>query len=114
MQHHDEIDRHIEAWTKTFPPLEVEQRLRGAGVPAEHMRRMDEILPNGNDGVFHLLPAKERPTLLTGLPFRFVPHKKQEFGRAPRLGEDTEDGLRGWLGLETAAIEKLRSDRVLL
>jgi crotonobetainyl-CoA:carnitine CoA-transferase CaiB-like acyl-CoA transferase len=105
---HDEIDRSIEEWTKTLPPGEVERRLRAAGVPSERMRRMDEILEQGHDSVFHLIPGKTQPTLLTGLPFAFAPRQQQAFGPAPRLGEHTDDALKEWLGLESPAIAKLR------
>jgi crotonobetainyl-CoA:carnitine CoA-transferase CaiB-like acyl-CoA transferase len=46
--------------------------------------------------------------LLTGLPFWFVPRNKQAFGQAPRLGEHTEEALKGWLELDDAEIAKLR------
>ena len=76
-------------------------------MPAERMRRMNEILDEGS-GVFHLEPAKSGPTLLTGLPFAFVPHERASFGSTPRLGEQTEDALKEWLSLDPAEIETLR------
>jgi crotonobetainyl-CoA:carnitine CoA-transferase CaiB-like acyl-CoA transferase len=108
MRHHDEIDRYIEAWTRLRTPAEAEQQLQAAGVPAQRMRRVDETLRQGEDSVFHLQPGKAQPTLLTGLPFWFVPRNKQAFGQAPQLGEHTEEALKDWLGLEDAEIAKLR------
>lgn len=108
IRHHDEIDRHIEAWTKSRTPLEVERTLRSAGVPVEHMRRMDETMGEAGKGVFHLVPAKSGPTLMTGLPFAFVPRAQQEFGPTPRLGEQTDDALQDWLGLAPSEIAGLR------
>jgi benzylsuccinate CoA-transferase BbsF subunit len=107
MRHHDEIDRHIEAWTKSRTPADAEQQLRAAGVAAQRMRRVDDILAQGQDSVFHLQPGNPQPTLLTSLPFAFVPRQKQTFGQTPRLGEHTEHALRNWLGLEAAEIAKL-------
>jgi benzylsuccinate CoA-transferase BbsF subunit len=107
MRHHDEIDRHIEAWTKSRGPAEAEQELQAAGVPAQRMRRVDDILAQRQHSVFHLQPGNPHPALLTGLPFSFVPRRKQTFGPTPRLGEHTEHALKTWLGLEAAEITKL-------
>lgn len=113
IRRHDEIDRHIEAWTRARTPKEVEQSLRAAGITAERMRRMDEILHQGNDSVFHLVEGGENPILLTGLPFSFHPIEKQTFGPAPRLGEHTESGLQDWLDLSDGEIAELQSAGVL-
>jgi crotonobetainyl-CoA:carnitine CoA-transferase CaiB-like acyl-CoA transferase len=109
LQRHNEIDRRIEAWTRTLAPAEVERRLRVAGIPAERMRRMDEILEQGHNSVFHLRPGKDKATLLTGLPFGFAPRQPQRLGAAPRLGEHAEEALQEWLGMEAAAITELRN-----
>jgi benzylsuccinate CoA-transferase BbsF subunit len=113
MRHHDEIDRHIEAWTRSLTPAEAARRLQAAGVPAEPMRRMNDVMAHRDGSVFHLLPGKERPTLMTGLPIAFAPRKKQQFGQTPRLGEHTDEALQSWLGLEAGAIAKLRDAGVL-
>jgi len=106
--HHDEIDRHIEAWTRSRTPLDIESTLRRAGVSAEHMRRMDEIMDQTGEGVFQLVPRKSGATLMTGLPFAFVPREQQSFGPTPRLGEQTDDALKDWLGLASDEIAGLR------
>jgi benzylsuccinate CoA-transferase BbsF subunit len=114
LRHQDEIDRHIEAWTSKLPPAEVESRMRAVGLPAQHMRRMDELLQQANDSVFQLVPAKEQQILYTGLPFAFVPRQKQTFGPTPRLGENTDDALKDWLGLDAAKIAELHEAKVLV
>ena len=113
MQHHDEIDARITAWTRTRPAVEVEGLMQAAGVPAEHMRRVDEVMQRRDGSVFHLVPGKERPTLMTGLPFSSASQKKQDFGPTPRLGEHTDEALQSWLGLDASAIEQLRGAGVL-
>lgn len=112
LRHHNEIDRHIEEWTKILTPAEVERMLRAVGVPAERMRRMNEVVDDGS-GVFHFVPGKSAPTLLTGLPFAFVPNRATSFGPTPRLGEQTDDALKDWLKLETAEIARLREQGAL-
>jgi benzylsuccinate CoA-transferase BbsF subunit len=113
MRHHDEIDRQIEAWTKSRTPADAERQLQAAGVPARRMRRVDDVLAQREDSVFHLQPGNPQPTLLTRLPFSFVPRQKQPFGQTPRLGEHTEHALKSWLGLEAAEIAELREAGVL-
>jgi crotonobetainyl-CoA:carnitine CoA-transferase CaiB-like acyl-CoA transferase len=112
MQHHDEIDSRIEAWTRTRAAVEVERAMQAAGVPASHMARVDEVMRR-NGGVFHLEPGRERPLLMTGLPFAFASQGKQHFGQTPRLGEHTDEALRSWLGLDAGAIGTFREAGVL-
>jgi crotonobetainyl-CoA:carnitine CoA-transferase CaiB-like acyl-CoA transferase len=112
---HDEIDAKLESWTRTLPPHEVEQRLRAAGVGAQRMRTLDEVLDEpSNDPVFHLLPDEVRPVLMSALPFAFAPRGEQRFGATPRLGEHTGDGLRDWLGLDDAEIASLQQSGALV
>jgi benzylsuccinate CoA-transferase BbsF subunit len=113
MRHHDEIDRQIEAWTKSRTPADAERQLQAVGVPAQRMRRVDDVLAQREHSVFHLQPGNSQPTLLTGLPFSFVPRQKQTFGQTPLLGEHTEHALKSWLGLEAAEIAELREAGVL-
>jgi crotonobetainyl-CoA:carnitine CoA-transferase CaiB-like acyl-CoA transferase len=111
---HDAIDAVISQWTAVRSPKDVETAMRRAGIPAERMRRMDELLGNNEDSVFHLQPSRSGPRLLTGLPFRFKPRKPQEFGQAPRLGEHTDEALREWVGLDASQIQRLHEAGVLV
>jgi benzylsuccinate CoA-transferase BbsF subunit len=113
IQHHDEIDDRIAAWTRTREAAEVERVMRAAGVAAEHMARVDEVMRRRDGSVFRLEAGKERPTLMTGLPFAFASQNKQTFGPTPRLGEHTDGALQSWLGLDAGAIGSLREAGVL-
>jgi benzylsuccinate CoA-transferase BbsF subunit len=113
MRDHKKIDDRIVAWTRPREAVEVERLLRAAGVPAEHMSRVDEVMRRRDGSVFHLEPGKERPTLMTGLPFSFATQKKQQFGPTPRIGEHTDEALQSWLGLGAGAIGTLREAGVL-
>jgi benzylsuccinate CoA-transferase BbsF subunit len=115
LQHHDEIDRAIETWTSALASDEVERRLDAAGVPASRMRRMDDILDRPDpQSVFRFVTGGKQPTLLTGLPFAFEPGVEQTFGPAPRLGENTDDGLRDWLALDRDEIAQLHGSGALV
>jgi crotonobetainyl-CoA:carnitine CoA-transferase CaiB-like acyl-CoA transferase len=105
---HDQIDARISAWTRSRDALEVERLLRAAGVPADHMRRVDELMPPTDSSVFRLEPGREQPTLMTALPISFAAQNKQQFGPTPRLGEHTDLALQSWLGLDPNEIAKFR------
>jgi benzylsuccinate CoA-transferase BbsF subunit len=113
LRHHDEIDRHIEAWTRSRSPAAAEEQLQAAGIPAARMSGMDDVMTRREGSIFRLEPGKSQPTLFTGLPFGFAPRRRQDFGPAPRLGEHTDDALKAWLGLDGAAISTLRNTGVL-
>ena len=111
---HDEIDGHIEAWTITRTPKEVERQLRASGIAVEPMRRMDEIFPANDESVFRVVPGHSDPQLLTGLPFTFIPRTPPCFGPTPRLGEHTDDALAQWLSMPKGEISKLRANEILI
>jgi crotonobetainyl-CoA:carnitine CoA-transferase CaiB-like acyl-CoA transferase len=113
MRHHDEIDERIAVWTLAREALEVERLLQAAGVPAQHMSRVDEVMQRKDGSVFRLEPGKDRPTLMTGLPFSFVSSPDNAFGPTPRIGEHTDEVLQSWLGLDGNAIGEFRSAGVL-
>ena len=112
---HDEIDAEIEAWTKTLPALEVERRLKAAGVPAERMRRIPEVLAEKNgESVFRPLnDPRDQDRLVTGLPFRFSQSPVAPLSRAPGLGEHTREVLKDWLGLDSNEITRLEENGTL-
>ena len=87
--------------------------MQAVGVQAQSMRRINHLLEKSADSVFHLRAGKSKPTLLTGLPFHFVPRQTTEFGEAARLGEHTEAALKAWLGLATSEIAVLQQSGVL-
>lgn len=115
LRHHDEIDRQIEAWTRSLPAAEVERRLQAAGVPAARVRRI-QTLVDGPDGatVFRRMDEPRVGSLLaTMLPLvtdAALPAPRT----APRLGADSQDALRDWLALPQEAIDELLEQGVLV
>jgi crotonobetainyl-CoA:carnitine CoA-transferase CaiB-like acyl-CoA transferase len=115
LRHHDELDASIAEWTRQLPAVEVELRLQDAGVPAERMRRINEVVnvPDSS-GVFSPADGQRTPfVLMTGMPFALHPTPLAEARAAPRLGEDTDRALASWLGLQDDAIARLRQEGVL-
>lgn len=109
---HDAIDRAIEAWTRTLSAIDVECVLATDGVPAARARKVEQVVdePDG-PSVFHRV-AEPRigEMLVTGLPFTFGSDVLREPFPAPRLGQQTDEVLREWLGCDDAAIEALRPE----
>ena len=116
MQHHDEIDGRIEAWTKQFPNTEVERRLKAVGVPSARMRRINDVIES--EGAATVFAKMEEPRvgtmLTTRLPFSFDSNSLPPPRKAPSLGENTAEVLREWLNLSNDEIAAIRNQETLL
>jgi crotonobetainyl-CoA:carnitine CoA-transferase CaiB-like acyl-CoA transferase len=115
LRHHDEIDGHVEAWTRPQQAADVERRLRAAGVPAARVRRIQTLVDEPDAGtVFQRMDEPRLGSILrTALPFATdIPLPSPE--PAPRLGQDSQDALRDWLGLSEARIGELVEQEVLV
>jgi CoA:oxalate CoA-transferase len=103
--HHDDIDVVIEAWTKNLTPIEVENRLIAAGVPAAAMRRGDE-LGNVEEWRQVLRPIQNVGGFdwqVPGLPFTFAGVSPVTPVCTPAPGEHSDEVLRDWLGIDDPA-----------
>ena len=115
-QHHDEIDRLLEAWTASRGSLDVETRCKAAGIPAERMSRTRDVLADASaQGLFP--PVEDPPghtQLVAALPFKFGRSSAAEPGRSPEVGEDTAQVLAEWLGLAPSEVEALETAGALV
>jgi len=109
MRHHDELDARIGAWTRQRSKFEAEELLQRAGVPAERMRRVAEIVESPDCGeVYKPVPSdRPRPVLACSLPFTFSRSTVAAVTPSCRLGEHTEEVLHDWLGIDDAEIAAL-------
>ncbi|HUK41533.1 MAG TPA: CoA transferase [Candidatus Acidoferrales bacterium] len=113
MRHHDEIDQRIEAWTKQFPDTEVERRLKSAGIPAERVRRINDVIEAAT--VFSKMEEPRIGSMLTTrLPFSFESSSLPPPRSAPGLGANTREVLREWLILSDDEISAMEKQEVLL
>jgi crotonobetainyl-CoA:carnitine CoA-transferase CaiB-like acyl-CoA transferase len=115
IRHHDEIDRRIEAWTSFLPNREAERRLKEAGVPAERMRRIHDVLESENGAtVFAKMEERRVGSMLTTrLPFSLSSDSLPPPASAPALGEHTVEVLREWLNLSTGEIATRNQQQAL-
>jgi crotonobetainyl-CoA:carnitine CoA-transferase CaiB-like acyl-CoA transferase len=96
MQHHDAIDRVLEAWASERTPAEVEARVQACGVWAAAMRRGNDIAQTAEwQRILKPLGDGEQAV---GLPFAFRGTAPAQLTPAPRVGADNDDVLRDWLG----------------
>jgi len=112
---HDELDQLIESWASRLSKIEVEQRLKEAGVSAERMRRIPEVLEDPDRAkVFHPWDDPQGGSALTtGDPFTFSSSLLAPLRPAPMLGEHTKDALGDWLGLSENEFRELRDQGAL-
>jgi benzylsuccinate CoA-transferase BbsF subunit len=115
MDHHDEIDRGIEAWTRQFSSREVESRLKAAKIPAERVRRINDIIDDPHtDTVFSSMPERRVGSMLTTtLPFTLSSVALPVARSAPSLGEHNAEVLRGWLNISDEEILALKGEEAL-
>jgi crotonobetainyl-CoA:carnitine CoA-transferase CaiB-like acyl-CoA transferase len=109
MNHHDEIDLAIEAWTRQFSGGEVEHRLKAAAIPAERVRRINQVV-DGPDPATVFSRMEERRVgsmLTTRLPFTLSPVTLPAPRSAPSLGEHNTDVLRQRLNLSAEQFDEI-------
>jgi crotonobetainyl-CoA:carnitine CoA-transferase CaiB-like acyl-CoA transferase len=110
-QHLAQINAELAHWLRSHPVDEVCGRLDGEGVPYGILYTVDDIVADphyaarGNIAtVDH--PVAGRLKMPAPVP-RFSATPAGPLRPAPALGADNVDVLRGWLGLDDAAIEAL-------
>jgi benzylsuccinate CoA-transferase BbsF subunit len=116
MRHHDEIDRQIEAWTCRLVNTEVERRLKAVGIPAQRMRRINDLI-DCEDGatIFSRMEEPRLSSMLTTrLPFSLSSCSLPMPRTAPSLGEHTKEVLGDWLKLSDQEITMIKDQGALI
>jgi crotonobetainyl-CoA:carnitine CoA-transferase CaiB-like acyl-CoA transferase len=111
LQHVDELDELMAAWTAGFAPAELEALLRTHGVSTSRIVTGFDLVADGDahhDGLFAMA---SHPLVgshwYTGLPFIDSSGKRPVMRRPPLLGEQTEYVLYEVLGLSTGEVSRL-------
>ena len=115
LQHHDEIDQGISAWTKQYSSRDVEERLKRIGIAAEQVRPINDVVGAADAATVFPRMAERRlgSMLTTNLPFSLSSVELPAPQSAPSLGEHSVAVLRGWLNCTDAEIDELKRDEVL-
>jgi crotonobetainyl-CoA:carnitine CoA-transferase CaiB-like acyl-CoA transferase len=115
MEHHDEIDQGISNWSKQFSSKEAEERLNEAGIGAERVRRIDEVIDSPDvPPVFSRMTEPRIGSMLTTtLPFSLSLVDLPAPASAPSLGEHSAEVLRTWLNCSETEIAEMQRQEVL-
>jgi benzylsuccinate CoA-transferase BbsF subunit len=115
MANHDEIDEAISSWTKQHPSQAIQTRLTAAGVPAERVRRIDDVIDaSDRPAVFSRMAERRVGSMLTTrLPFTLSFVELPAARSAPGLGEHSTEVLRSWLHCSAAEVDDLVRQEVL-
>ena len=113
------IDDHVGAWTRTMNPHVALSRLQAHGVPAGLVADAADVCLGdpalAARGHFVDVATPEGRTVrIDGPPFVLSATPARVRGPGPLLGEHTDELLRELLGYDTAAIQTLRRDGVVL
>src|SRR6185295_16533668 len=115
IRYHDEIDETISVWTKQYSSKEVEERLRAAGINADRVRRIGEVVDGTDSAAVFPMMAERRVGSMrtTALPFSLSFVDLPPPFSAPSLGEHSGEVLRAWLNCSDAEITELEQHEVL-
>ncbi len=122
VEHADELDAHLEAWTSERDRYEVMAQLQDSGVPAgavqdaaDRLERDPQLAARGHYTM--LGNAEVDPLPLEGVPFRMSATPAHTGGRLrrgpPCLGEDNESVLGEVLGMSADDVGALEAEGVL-
>lgn len=118
IEHHDEIDAMISAWTSSRAPVEVAHALQNAGIaagwvqnPIDHLEDPNLAARGSWEQIDH--PVSGRHPFLTNRVARLSATPVTRTRRAPLLGEHTDEICRDILGMGDDTIADLRERKVI-
>jgi CoA:oxalate CoA-transferase len=114
----DEVEALVTGWTRDRKRDEMVNLLIEHGIPCAPVRTITEVARDPELRERGLLRTGEYidhgavPVLGSAIKMSGEPETETQPPRVPALGENTADVLRG-LGMDNAAIDQLRRDRVI-
>jgi crotonobetainyl-CoA:carnitine CoA-transferase CaiB-like acyl-CoA transferase len=92
-------------------------KLKAAGVPCGKINSVADALADPHTAARGMVETMEHPTIgplrMLGIPFKFSDTQPSVRRAPPTLGQHTEEILTSELGLDAAAIEDLRRNKVI-
>jgi crotonobetainyl-CoA:carnitine CoA-transferase CaiB-like acyl-CoA transferase len=114
--HEQALEDIVTAWTSTQEVDVAVGTLRAAGVPAEKVARMDEVLRSPRLEARHFFTRFAHPEFgvraLAGVPWLTDRSPMRVAGPAPTLGQHTREVLTGVLHLTPEMVERLVEEGV--
>ena len=117
LQHHDELDHHIAAWTGEQEAYHVMHTLQKAGVPAGVVVNAEELVNEpqlqARDFFWEIDHPEAGRLRYAGQPVRLSETPARCYRPAPCLGQHNDDVLSGLLGLSADERAALRDKGVI-
>jgi crotonobetainyl-CoA:carnitine CoA-transferase CaiB-like acyl-CoA transferase len=114
----DELDAHIQAWTKNRDAYEVTDMLQRAGVMAGPSLSPKDLVEDPQIKYRGFMVENDHPVIghlsYAGLAFRLSNAPRGNYGPAPLLGEHNNYVLGTLLGMSDSEIEGFVREKVLL
>jgi crotonobetainyl-CoA:carnitine CoA-transferase CaiB-like acyl-CoA transferase len=115
--HAEHIHKRLSEWTSNRPPVEVQNVLQQAGVPAGRMQRVTEFLDDPHFVARQYLKTLDQPEIgsvvVENAPFFAERIPPPEIRPAPMLGEHTREVMTGLLGMSDSEVSELVGQGVL-
>jgi len=118
--HVDELNAHIETFTRSVPTAELVPLLEKHGVPAAEVRspasavRDPRVLSRGETvPLDHPKFGRVADVMGMGVPITFSESAAPPMRPAPSVGQDNDLVYGDWFGYSPTAIEKMRVDGVI-
>jgi CoA:oxalate CoA-transferase len=118
--HVDELNGHIEAFTRTVPTADLVPLLEQHGVPAAAVRspgaavRDPRVLNRGETvPLEHPQFGRVADVIGMGVPITFSDAPQTRLRPAPSVGQDNSLVYGEWLGYGSAGVEQLRADGII-
>ncbi|MBI3965239.1 MAG: CoA transferase, partial [Chloroflexi bacterium] len=117
-QHDEEVLKpEIESWAAARTRNEAVDYLNAAGVPAAPVQDMADIFQCPHVAARNMLIEVDDPVVgpieLTGNPIKMSGVADADPAPPPQLGQNTEQVLSRWLGLDSSAVAELRERGVV-
>jgi crotonobetainyl-CoA:carnitine CoA-transferase CaiB-like acyl-CoA transferase len=116
VEHQEEIDAAVAAWTATLTATEVLERMEEARVPAGPIYTVADLVADPHfqaRGLFEEVEVGGRPLKIPAVLPKLTSTPGRTLWPGPALGAHTEEILGGWLDLGTADLERLREGGVI-
>jgi CoA:oxalate CoA-transferase len=116
-EHVEELREILVPITRQKPVATWVSEMEAIGVPCGPVNTVDQVVRDpqikAREMLVEILDAEAGPVTVAGLPIKLSATPGSLQGRAPRLGEHTEEVLAGWLHLSADEVAHLRKDGVV-
>jgi benzylsuccinate CoA-transferase BbsF subunit len=116
--HQDELDRHIEEWTRQHDAYEIADRLQKADIAASPSLSTKQFFEDRHIQEREFFVQCDHPLMgrisIASVPWRMSDSPRGNYTHPPLLGEHNDYVFGTLLGLSKEQMERLRAEKVFL